>query len=286
METRYDKVINTKIHIRTYAQLRAIADRANLTIYNILQNVIDCFIKCFCEREPINDSMREILCKFLDLDRAKNGFSLIAPTMQYISMSKCLAILSRTKKTIPEIVLIEKDGDSITQNMNSDAILTEFLQAFSPKILHGLRKIQDKEKLHNLADALLLATNEMAHPKDPIHSEIEQLFSEANNCAISAQIQPTGAHKGAREKQIENLCAGDFEPKNYKRPYTRQYNESEPAQSNFDPSQIAEPLQVYEPEFVPDNEPEFVPDFDPSELYDPLRDYEPEFVPDFEPLNI
>ena len=286
MEKRYDKVINTKINIRTYAQLRAIADRANLTIYNILQSVIDCFVKCFCEREPINDYMREILCKFIDIDRAKNGFSLLAPTLRDLSMSKCLAIVSKAKKTIPEIVLIEKDGDSITENLNSDAILTEFLQAFSPKILRGLQKIKESENMHNLTDALLYATNETAYPKDPLHNEIEQLFSEANNCAICAQLQPTGAHRGARQKQIENLCAGDFEPKNYKRPYTRQYKESEPAQRNFDPSQIEEPLQIYEPEFVPDKEPEFAPDFDPSEIYDPLQDYEPEFVPDYEPQYI
>ena len=286
MENRNDKAISTKIHINKYAQLQAIADRANITIYNILQSTIDCYIKCFCESAPINDYTRELLSKFIDIDRAKNGFSLIAPYLRNLSISKCLAIVSKAKKTIPEIVLIEKDGDNITENLNRDAILTEFLQAFSPKVLHSLQKIKDSEKMHNLTDALLFATNEIAHPKDPLHSEIEQLFSEANNCAICAQLQPTGAHRGARQKQIENLCAGDFEPKNYKRPYTRQYNESEPAQRNFDPSQLYDPLQDYEPEFVPDieppfvpdHEPEFAPDFDPSQIYDPLQDYEPQYI--------
>lgn len=274
-----DKVINTKINIRTYAQLRAIADRANLTIYNILQSVIDCFVKCFCEREPINDYMREILCKFIDIDRAKNGFSLLAPTLRDLSMSKCLAIVSKAKKTIPEIVLIEKDGDSITQNINSDAILTEFLRAFSPKVLRGLQMIQEREQMHNLTDALHFAINEIAQPKDPLHSEIEQLFIDANNCICCAEATGTGCQRGKSKKQIENLSAGAFEPKNYKRPYNKQYKEYEQAQPAFDPSQIADPLQDFEPDPVP----EFVPDFDPSQIYDPLQDYEPEFVPDIEP---
>lgn len=285
METDY-KVINTKINPRAYAQMRAIAERANIKVYALLQIVVDCYIKTFCEREPINDYMREILCKFIDMDRAKNGFSLIAPILRNLSMSKCLAIVSQAKKTIPEIVLIEKDGDSITQNINSDAILTEFLRAFSPKILRGLQMIKEREQMHNLTDALHFAINEIAQPKDPLHSEIEQLFTDANNLVLSAEIQPIEAQRGKSRKQIENLSAGDFEPKNYKRPYTRQYKESEPAQRNFDPSQIAEPLQIYEPEFVPDKEPEFAPDFDPSEIYDPLQDYEPEFVPDYEPQYI
>ena len=112
--------------------MRAIAERANIKVYKLLQIVVDCYIKTFCESEPINDYMREILCKFIDIDRAKNGFSLIAPTLQNLNMSKCFAIVSKAKSTIPEIVLIEKEGDSITQNINSDTILTEFLQAFSP----------------------------------------------------------------------------------------------------------------------------------------------------------
>ena len=279
MEKGYEKVINTKINIRSYAQLRAIADRANLTIYNILQSVIDCFVKCFCEREPINDYMREILCKFIDIDRAKNGFSLLAPTLRNLSMSKCLAIVSQAKKTIPEIVLIEKDGDSITQNINSDAILTEFLRAFSPKILRGLQIIKEREQMHNLTDALHFAINETATPKDPLHSEIEQLFTDANNLVLSAEIQPIEAQRGKNRKQIENLSAGAFEPKRYKRTYNKQYKEHEQAQPDFDPSQIYDPLQDYEPDPVP----EFVPDFDPSQIYDPLQDYEPEFVPDIEP---
>ena len=286
MEKRADKVINTKVSIRAYEQLQAIAARKNITIYNVLQSVLDCFAKCMCEREPVNDYMREILCKFIDLDRAQNGFSLLAPNLRDLSMSKCLAIVSKAKKTIPEIVLIEQDGDSTTQNVNSDAILIEFLQAFAPKILHSLQKIKDREEMHNLTDALLYAVNETATIKDPLHSEIEQLFAEANNCAICAQLQPTGARKGQRQAQIENLCAGDFAPKNYKRPYNRQFDESEQAQSDFDPSQIYDPLQDYEPEFVPDceplfvpdNEPEFAPDFDPSQIYDPLQDYEPQYI--------
>ena len=265
METDY-KVINTKISPRAFAQMRAIAERANIKVYKLLQIVVDCYIKTFCESEPINDYMREILCKFIDIDRAKNGFSLIAPTLQNLNMSKCFAIVSKAKSTIPEIVLIEKEGDSITQNINSDTILTEFLQAFSPKILHYLQKIKNSERMHNLTDALFYATQEIACPKDPLHNEIEQLFTDANNSVISAQIQPISAQKNIKRKCIENLCASDFEPQNYKRTHNRHYDEYEPTQINFDPSQVADTLQDYEPEF------------DPSQIADPLQDYEPEYI--------
>ena len=280
---RYDKVINTKISLKAYAQLCAITDRANIKIYTILQCVVDCFIKCFCESEPINDYMREMLSKFVDIDRAKNGFCFCAPLLQNLEMTKCLAIVTKAKKTIPEIVLIQTENGKVTENHNSDKILTEFLQAFSPKILHGLQRIKKSEKMHNLTDALLFAVNEIAYPKDPLHSEIEQMFTDINNAVYhdeDAHAKQTG-RKG--KKQLENLCASAFELKQYKRPYNKQRNEHEPARAEFDPSQIYDPLKDYEPEFVPDIEQAFTPDFDPSEIYDPLKDYEPEFVPDYEP---
>ena len=139
--------------------------------------------------------------------------------------------------------------------------------------------IKEREQTHNLTHTLHFAINEIAQPKDPLHSEIEQLFTDANNLVLSAELQPPEAQSGRNRKQIENLSAGAFEHKNYKRPYNKQYKEYEQAQPAFDPSQIADPLQDFEPDPVP----EFVPDFDPSQIYDPLQDYEPEFVPDIEP---
>ena len=281
-EQRQEKVINTKISHKAHAQLCAITDRANIKIYTILQCVVDCFIKCFCESEPINDYMREMLSKFVDIDRAKNGFCFCAPLLQNLKMTKCLAIVTKAKKTIPEIVLIQTENGKVTENHNSDKILTEFLQAFSPKILHGLQRIKGNEKMHNLTDALLYAVNEIAYPKDPLHSEIEQMFTDINNAVYydeDAHAKQTGRKS---KKQMENLCASAFELKQYKRQYNRK-QDSEPARAEFDPSQIYDPLKDYEPEFVPDIEQAFTPDFDPSEIYDPLKDYEPEFVPDIEP---
>ena len=120
--------------------------------------------------------------------------------------------------------------------------------------------------MHNLTDALFYAIQETACPKDPLHNEIEQLFTDANNSVISAQIQPISAQKNIKRKCIENLCASDFEPQNYKRTHNRHYNEYEPTQINFDPSQVADTLQDYEPEL------------DPSQIADPLQDYEPEYI--------
>ena len=272
MDKKKFNVIGTKISPHAFEQINAIASRAHVSVYSLLQVVIDCYIKVFCCSEPISDYMREVLYKFTDFDRAKKGFSFVSHTLRNLSMSKCLAIVSAPKKEIPEIVLLEKEGENITENRNSDQILTEFLQAFSPKVLRGLQTIMRKEKAHNLADALIYAVNEAIAPEETLHDEINALFLD-------------------NERAENGKCATDYRGyKSTRNNYKEYASESGRKSTDFDPSQIYDPLQDFVPdpvpEFAPDPEPEFVPDFAPSQIYDPLQDYEPEFVPDYEPEYI
>ena len=266
MGERKFKVIGTKISPLAFEQINAIADRAHVSVYSLLQVVIDCYIKVFCECVPISEYMQEILYKFTDFDRAKNGFSFVSATLRNLSMSKCLAIVSAPKKQIPEIVLLEKEGENITENRNSDQILTEFLQAFSPKVLRGIQTIMRNEKAHNLTDALIYAVNEAIAPEETLHDEINELFADNERAENGKSAKDYTRYKSTRN--------------NYKE-YT-----SKNERADFDPTEIYDPLQDFEPEFVPDHEPEFAPDFDPTEIYDPLQDFEPEFVPDHEPEYI
>ena len=272
MDKKKFNVIGTKISPHAFEQINAIASRAHVSVYSLLQVVIDCYIKVFCCSEPISDYMREVLYKFTDFDRAKRGFSFVSATLRNLSMSKCLAIVSAPKKEIPEIVLLEKEGENITENRNSDQILTEFLQAFSPKVLRGLQTIMRKEKAHNLADALIYAVNEAIAPEETLHDEINALFLD-------------------NERAENGKCATDYRGyKSTRNNYKEYASESGRKSTDFDPSQIYDPLQDFVPdpvpEFDPDPVPEFVPDFDPSQIYDPLQDYEPEVVPDYEPEDI
>lgn len=211
-----EKVVNTKVSFRTFEQLKAIAKRTNVTIYTILQVVVNCFVKVFCEREPITDEMREILYKFTDFDRVKDGFCLSAPILGNVRMSKCLAIVSKQNKNISEIVLIENEKDTLTENRNNDEILTIFLQAFSPAILCGLRSIMKAEKMHNLTDALFFAIRETTPaPGDLIHEEVRELFEDADEfvCGERKMIKPV----------VDNIPASRWEFGTHKRQHTKNF---------------------------------------------------------------
>lgn len=217
-----DKIVSSKVNLQTYAQILKIARGAKISIYNIVQTIVGCIVKVFCEREPMSDEVREVFYKFVDLDRAKNGFSLAAPILHDLQMTKCLAIISMKKKEIPEIVLLEKDGEQITENKNNDEILTVFLQAFSPKILRGLQKIMQQENFHNLTDALFFAIHETAvDPGDVLHDEVLQIFEETNNLSYTASPEI-----GSR-KDVDNMPQSCFELKARKRPYTLSFEVQE-----------------------------------------------------------
>lgn len=208
-----DKVVNTKIYRNKFDTIKAITEKSGISIFRFLQTVLDCFYKCFCDGEPITEETREIISKFIDFERTKNGFSLIAPNKRDIRFSKCLAILNVNGKEIPELLLLEKDGDNITENLNRDRILIEFLSAFSPPILRKLKSIQKAEKTRNLIDALNLAVFSSSDlPEDTLHNEIMELFEESDNIVLSADL---------KHNNTDNLPSGAFDKiGKYKRPYT------------------------------------------------------------------
>lgn len=244
--TKTEKVVNTKISYDAFQRLQKVTSKANISIYNFLQIVIDCFYRCFCGNEPVTEEMREILDKFINLERSRNGFSLIAPYLRDIEFSKFLAILSKKNKGVPEIVLIQKEGDSVSQNLNRDEILSAFLLSFSPRLLRDLRSIQQTEKLTYLTDALNLAIRPASVlPEDIIHNEIMELFEDANNIVI---VNNEGGRNG------DNITSGSLgEIGRYKRKHNKSFSgyESEETKrrESPDPLDYADSLQEIEESF-------------------------------------
>lgn len=213
---RKEKILGTKVSFRSFEQLKAIEKRTNVSIYKFMQVVVNCFLKTFCEREPISDETREILYKFTDFDKMKSGCCTVAPIFEKWKMSKFLAFVQDKNKTIPELVLIENDKNTLTENRNNDEILTIFLQAFSPAILRGLRSIMKAEKMHNLTDALFFAIHETTPaPGDLIHEEVRELFEDADEfvCGERQMTKPA----------VDNMPASRWEFGTHKRPYTKSF---------------------------------------------------------------
>lgn len=241
---RQDRILATKIYKDKFETIKIIAEKSGFSIYRFLQIILDCFYKCFCDGEPITEETREVISKFIDIERAKNGFSLIAPNKGDLRFSKCLAIININGKEIPEILLIEKDGDNITENLNRDKILIEFFSAFSPPILRKLKSIQKAEKSRNLTDALNLAVFSSSDlPEDTLHNEIMELFEESDNIVLSAD---------SKHKNTEDLPSGAFdEIGKYKRTYTRRKEFTTPErgeEEKFLPLEYVESLQETETE--------------------------------------
>ena len=234
------KVLNTKVNARAYVQLLAIAKAANITIYNLLQVILDAFLKTFATDDVQSDYVKKVVRDFLDVQKAKDGFCLCAPqtTKNELQASKCLVFVEKKDKKLPEVLLVRSGADDLTLIGNEDAILTEFLQAFSPSTLSLLERIKDEEKQRTLTGALKYAVAEATPHAETISDEVRSLFAE------NRYVEKTPNANVSRMKEavvnMDDLCP---KKRRWQRTPDSFYSETDPVRKSSD---------IYEREdFVP-----------------------------------
>ena len=174
------KPIGTKVSPEAWRALNVVAESLDVKIYNLLQVVLNAFLKTFATDDVQSDYVKKVVRDFLDVQKAKDGFCLCAPqtTKNELQASKCLVFVEKKDKKLPEVLLVRSGADDLTLIGNEDAILTEFLQAFSPSTLSLLKRIKDEEKQRTLTGALKYAVAEATPHAETISDEVRSLFAE------------------------------------------------------------------------------------------------------------
>ena len=173
------KPIGTKVSPEAWRALNVVAESLDVKIYNLLQVVLNAFLKTFATDDIQSDYVKKVVRDFLDVQKAKDGFCLCSTfTGDKLQASKCLAFIEKQDTKLPEVLLVRSGADDLTLIANEDAILTEFLQAFSPSTLSLLERIKDKEKQLTLTGALKYAVAEATPGVETISDEVRSLFAE------------------------------------------------------------------------------------------------------------
>lgn len=180
--------IATKINRQSKAMLDAIAEKAGLKVYNLLQTVIDAYLRYCSNGQAITPHLENLINGFADFQVTKDSFALCAPDNAHKAKSvrKCIAFVEQAGKPQARPVLLysktDAKGNAHTfETMADDAILQTFLLAFAPKLVADLREIRSANNLLSLADALKFAIREQTEPtKYDITADIESLFADNN----------------------------------------------------------------------------------------------------------
>lgn len=191
MQNNY-KVIATKIDWNVYLQLKLIADRTGLKVYNLLQTVADAYIKYLSTDTYITESIRTVVNAFARFRFQKDSFTLLEPNDSKFHFTKCIAFIGKHGKLYEQAVLLRvpgKDEQDIIMNMNNDEMLESLLLTIDPNLVDKLSTIKQDNRLLSLTDALRYAIDE-ATPgmRDSIEEDVAELFKDNNRSEYGSEI--------------------------------------------------------------------------------------------------
>lgn len=191
MQNNY-KVIATKIDWNVYLQLKLIADRTGLKVYNLLQTVADAYIKYLSTDTYITESIRTIVNAFARFRFQKDSFTLLEPNDSNFHFTKCIAFIGKHGKRYEQAVMLRvpgKDEQDIIMNRNNDEMLESLLQTIDPNLVDSLSAIKQNNSLLSLTDALRHAIDE-ATPgmRDSIAEDVAELFSDNRRSEYGSEI--------------------------------------------------------------------------------------------------
>lgn len=202
MEKQY--TISTKVSIVAYSFLASLAEKSGITMYKMLQTVVECFLKYFSDDSYLTDSLCKVINSFADFRLTKDSFMFCSHDAKDMwSLDSAIISIKAEDKPQPRSILIhkkEQDGKMcMVQNYNNDVILTCFLQSFAPEILKDLNEIMHKNNTLSLTDALKFAVQEQIDAKEyDLICDIESLFEEDNRTEDNKEIDWDSAGKYAR----------------------------------------------------------------------------------------
>lgn len=176
--------VATKINREAHAVLKAIAEKHGLKIYNLLQVVIDAYIRYLGKGQSITEETETLVNAFANIQAAKDSFTMCGNERKQKAVNACIAFVKQEGKPEPQPLLIyaKKDGKGNTatyESMESDAMLKTYLRTIDKDAIKELARIKEENGLLSLTDALKYAIHEQAAPEQyDMMADIEELFAD------------------------------------------------------------------------------------------------------------
>lgn len=190
------KVIATKIDYNVYLQFKFIADRAGLKVYNLMQTIIDAYIKYLSTDTYITESIRTIVNAFTRFRFQKDTFTLLEPNDGKFQFTKCIAFIGKHGKRYEQAVLLRvpgKNEQDIVMNRNNDEMLESLLSTIDPNLVDKLAVIRQDNNLVSLTDTLRFALDAAMpgtanHLDDEVAELVAEIFSDNSRDEYGARI--------------------------------------------------------------------------------------------------
>lgn len=208
------KVIATKVNEETYRLFNWISDKTGVTVYNLLQTVIEAYVRYFSSETQITEDLKRVISCFGRLSLSKKGFTLGDPSASRWKFTRCVAFIGREERKgkfneHEEAVLIRaprKGEPDFVMNQNNDAILEAVLMSLDPDVIRNLQTVKKDNGLPSLLDALRFASSETANDQtDIFEREINELFSDNERGDFGQKPHEGTPYKRGYNRNVESF---------------------------------------------------------------------------------
>lgn len=188
--------IATKINRHSKILLDAIAKKHGLKIYNLLQVVINAYLRSLAPGQLVTNETTQVINTFANFNVSKDAFLMCRPDKHHSprTVNACIAFVGQKSKSTVQPMLIytkkDKNGNTaIYESMADDTILKTYLRSVDPEAIKKLWEIKEENNLLSLTDALKFAIHEKATPEQyDMAADIEEMFADNNRAEDGTPI--------------------------------------------------------------------------------------------------
>lgn len=136
------QVVNTKINLMTYYQLKKLLRKKGLNMYQMIQNFCDCLVRNMDDRHNLTPENEQLMSTFEHMIGWEDNFNLADPTAKP-EISEATYYMNDTEgKKGVRVVHVEKPFfGQWTQDFNVHHIMEKFLCKVYPPLYRQLRFI-------------------------------------------------------------------------------------------------------------------------------------------------
>lgn len=178
--------IATKITKTDKEKFNKIADKFNMSVYELIQSLLLALVRYFDEGSYCSDEMDKMMKAFADVMSTTNdSFNPIALKYHGKKSVKKAILFVQTKEGLrPQMIEASTDNQSrVKEYYNIDAMLRDFLNSYDPMTLKALEK--ERESLSNFSLSQTLkevVLKSLSSPQEKISDEVKTLFSDVRIC--------------------------------------------------------------------------------------------------------
>lgn len=170
------KPIATKISTQAATMLDAICKKNGITIYELLQSIVDCAIRYMSDQHRMSDDLQRVMEIFFD-DLNKSSFRLSDYTQEPGVIEAILILGDRKHKGNRSVLVTEPFFGQAEEDWNELHQLEAFVCKIMPRLYKRIRTVgaqMGSQSVYEVLDTLC----RQALADDPNERDIREMFSD------------------------------------------------------------------------------------------------------------